>query len=171
MELENDILFRFLVIWFLKKIFSITITLAFKWGIIYFCTMDGFFRILKKALSKLTCTWLYFDFLPRRLYYWYSKHIHKQNPLLWPCVLKVVYTKKENAFLTYSVGFYIQSFFPIGIITRSLEQFFLTVGQNNFGNKIPFLTVGLNIFENKIPNQEKWPNLWHGTSTFCCEEE
>ena len=23
--------------------------------------------------------------------------------------------------------------------TRSLEQFFLTVGQNNFGNKIPFL--------------------------------
>ena len=26
--------------------------------------------------------------------------------------------------------------------SRSLEQFFLTVGQNNFGNKIPFLTVG-----------------------------
>ena len=25
-------------------------------------------------------------------------------------------------------------------ILRSLEQFFLTVGQNNFGNKIPFLT-------------------------------
>ena len=24
-------------------------------------------------------------------------------------------------------------------ISRSLEQFFLTVGQNNFGNKIPFL--------------------------------
>ena len=24
-------------------------------------------------------------------------------------------------------------------ILRSLEQFFLTVGQNNFGNKIPFL--------------------------------
>ena len=24
--------------------------------------------------------------------------------------------------------------------SRSLEQFFLTVGQNNFGNKIPFLT-------------------------------
>ena len=25
------------------------------------------------------------------------------------------------------------------IFFRSLEQFFLTVGQNNFGNKIPFL--------------------------------
>ena len=24
--------------------------------------------------------------------------------------------------------------------SRSLEQFFLTVGQNNFGNKIPFLS-------------------------------
>ena len=24
---------------------------------------------------------------------------------------------------------------------RSLEQFFLTVGQNNFGNKLPFLTA------------------------------
>ena len=26
--------------------------------------------------------------------------------------------------------------------SRSLEQFFLTVGQNNFGNKIPLLTFG-----------------------------
>ena len=25
------------------------------------------------------------------------------------------------------------------VFSRSLEQFFLTVGQNNFGNKIPFL--------------------------------
>ena len=108
-----------LVFRFLKK-FSMKITLTFIWAIVYFCTMDGFFRILNKALSKLTCTWLYFDFLPRRLYYWYSRHIHKQNPLLWPCVLKVVYTKKENAFLTYSVGFYIQSFVTIGI--KSLQS-------------------------------------------------
>ena len=26
-------------------------------------------------------------------------------------------------------------------ILRSLEQFFLTVGQNNFGNKMPFLPI------------------------------
>ena len=32
---------------------------AFIWGIIYFCTMDGFFRILEKRLSELICTRLY----------------------------------------------------------------------------------------------------------------
>ena len=29
---------------------------ALVWGIIYFCTMDGFFRILEKTGSKLICT-------------------------------------------------------------------------------------------------------------------
>ena len=29
----------------------------------------------------------------------------------------------------------------ISKVSRSLEQFFLTVGQNNFGNKIPFLNM------------------------------
>ena len=33
-------------------------------------------------------------------------------------------------------------------ISRSLEQFFLTVGQNNFGNKIPFMS-SLKIKKNK----------------------
>ena len=31
----------------------------FIWGIIYFCTMDGFFRILEKTSSELICTRLY----------------------------------------------------------------------------------------------------------------
>ena len=31
----------------------------FLWGIIYFCTMDGFFRILENISSKLICTRLY----------------------------------------------------------------------------------------------------------------
>ena len=31
----------------------------FIWGIIYFCNMDGFFRILEKTSSKLICTRLY----------------------------------------------------------------------------------------------------------------
>ena len=31
----------------------------FIWGSVYFCTMDGFFRILKKAVSELICTRLY----------------------------------------------------------------------------------------------------------------
>ena len=33
-------------------------------------------------------------------------------------------------------------------ISRSLEQFFLTVGQNNFGNKVPFMS-SLKIKKNK----------------------
>ena len=32
---------------------------AFIWGSFSFCTMDGFFRILQKALSELICTRLY----------------------------------------------------------------------------------------------------------------
>ena len=32
----------------------------FIWGSIYSCTMDGFFRIFKKAVSELICTRLYF---------------------------------------------------------------------------------------------------------------
>ena len=31
----------------------------FIWGIIFFCTMDGFSRILEKKLSELLCTRLY----------------------------------------------------------------------------------------------------------------
>ena len=40
--------------------FSMKITLALIWGILYFCTMDRFFRILKKGLSELICTRLYY---------------------------------------------------------------------------------------------------------------
>ena len=32
---------------------------AFIWGIIFFCTMDEFFRILEKTSSELICTRLY----------------------------------------------------------------------------------------------------------------
>ena len=32
----------------------------FIWGIIFFCTMNGFFRMLEKRLSELICTRLYF---------------------------------------------------------------------------------------------------------------
>ena len=58
-ELENHILFYFCHWVFQKyfwRFFSMNITMAFIWGSICFCTMVGFFRILKKALSKLICT-------------------------------------------------------------------------------------------------------------------
>ena len=41
-------------------------------------------------------------------------------------------------------------------ILRSLEQFFLTVGQNNFGNKIPFL-IGSKIEEIRGKNILLYP--------------
>ena len=57
-ELENA-LFWFLVIGFFKKKKNqMKISLALIWGIIYFCTMDGSFRILEKTSSELICTWL-----------------------------------------------------------------------------------------------------------------
>ena len=43
--------------------------------------------------------------------------------------------------------------------SRSLEQFFLTVGQNNFGNKIPFLIFLVEWNEN-LPFWG-WTGFWH----------
>ena len=42
-----------------KSFFSMIITMVFIWVSLYFCTMDVFFRILKKALSELICLQLY----------------------------------------------------------------------------------------------------------------
>ena len=43
--------------------------------------------------------------------------------------------------------------------SRSLEQFFLTVGQNNFGNKIPFLDI-ITVYTAPKVTKEKWgPSL------------
>ena len=54
-ELENEVLLSrpFWILVFKKKL------LHFVWGIIYFCTMDDFFRILEKNSSELICTRLY----------------------------------------------------------------------------------------------------------------
>ena len=41
--------------------FPMKISLAFIRGIIYFCTSDGFFRILYKTWFELKCTRLYFS--------------------------------------------------------------------------------------------------------------
>ena len=62
-ELKNYILFCCFVFcyWVVQILFFSTMkrTKAFIWGSIYFCTMDGFFRIFKKAVSELICTLLY----------------------------------------------------------------------------------------------------------------
>ena len=42
-----------------KKLNTKPLLKAFIWGIIHFCTMDGFFRILENTSSELICTRLY----------------------------------------------------------------------------------------------------------------
>ena len=59
---------------FSKNVFFCFILLkrpkAFIWGIIFFCTMDGFFRILEKTSSELICTRLYIV-LQRTTFLWH----------------------------------------------------------------------------------------------------
>ena len=47
----------------------------FIWGIIYFCNMDGFFRILKKTSFQLICTRLY-------VFFW-QKQFFERNDVFW----------------------------------------------------------------------------------------
>ena len=57
--------FGFGLLGFSKKnccFFPMKISLAFIWGIIYSCTIDGFFRILEKTSSELICIRLYIFF-------------------------------------------------------------------------------------------------------------
>ena len=65
---ENDfcLVFWFLVFgyWVVQKNFFFCFSVwkksrRFIWGSIYSCTMNGFFRIFKKAVSELICTRLY----------------------------------------------------------------------------------------------------------------
>ena len=48
--------------------------------------------------------------------------------------LNTLFFWSQNVYKFSAFSLEFQTFF-----SRSLEQFFLTVGQNNFGNKIPFL--------------------------------
>ena len=66
-ELENEIFwgghFEFLSrsFWNIFLLQFIEKCSPFLWGIIFFCTMDGFSRILEKKLSELLCTRLYVE--------------------------------------------------------------------------------------------------------------
>ena len=43
------------------------------------------------------------------------------------------------------IRFRLAPFVVLPVISRSLERFFLAVGPNNFGNKIPFLLIKMKI--------------------------
>ena len=55
---------------------------AFIWGKKNFCTMDGFFRILQKALSELICTRLYLLILVF-VQFWFVNHWANQKMFTW----------------------------------------------------------------------------------------
>ena len=96
-ELENDIYFWFLVIGF----FPMKISLAFVWSIIYFCTMDGFFRILKKISSKLICTRLYLWIALYDYYFYLQKS--SENDLVTSLKVKNTSSKCHSAKSFYKV--------------------------------------------------------------------
>ena len=58
---------------------------AFLWGTFFFCTMDGFFRILEKTSSQLICTRLYCRLLELcgRQPFLFTDIIQIFSPSLW----------------------------------------------------------------------------------------
>ena len=63
--------------------FLIKISLAFIWGIIYFCTMDGFFRIFEKTSSELIWARLYTKVLQN----WMIKNLRISLERIFPNLL------------------------------------------------------------------------------------
>ena len=75
----------------------------FLWGIIFFCTMDGFSRILEKKLSELLCT---------RLYPTFAKLVRPYAPLWcsYAVTNKACSQSKKKTFLlhkSFKIGFHL----------------------------------------------------------------
>ena len=71
--------------------------------------------------------------------------------LFWPFTVWMNCSSDRNCFCKFSAfSLEFQKF------SRSLEQFFPTVGQNNFGNKIPFLFLNNSNWEKN--RGENWEN-------------
>ena len=69
------------------------------------------------------------------------KKVFSYQKLIWPFTAWINCSRNLKSFansLTSASNF--------KIFSQSLEQFFLTVGQNNFGNKIPFLLYRWNFW-------------------------
>ena len=62
--------------WVFQKKNFLCLSMKRLWGIIHFCTMDGFFRILEKTSFQLICTRLYGQLLNIiSSYGWYEKSL------------------------------------------------------------------------------------------------
>ena len=120
------LLFSFLVFgfwllgWSKKIFFGFSVckkSRRFIWGSIYSCTMGGFFRIFKKAVSELICTRLY-------IYLFTSsepQNFEKNNSQLFWHYLLVNVNK---------LGDFIKNFWPITVINmiyipKGIEEFLL----------------------------------------------
>ena len=80
MELENEVFLSWpFWIFFQEKLFFCFISMKtrspFIWGIIYFCTMYGFSRILEKTSFQLICTRLYILSWIKSPFIWIKCHI------------------------------------------------------------------------------------------------
>ena len=93
------------------------------------------YQCLKSIFSNFSCMFLFFfqyelycpNLLDKRNLQEQVKKTLCYQKLLWPFTVLFIVISKNLQIL----GLQPRSF------SRSLEQFFLTVGQNNFGNKIP----------------------------------
>ena len=77
-ELENEVFLRW-PFWFFFLLHLCENSSPFTWGIIFFCTIDGFSRILEKKLSALLCTRLYYKKL--KSLRTYSKKVPSQGTI------------------------------------------------------------------------------------------
>ena len=83
-----------------------------KWGSFYSCTMDGFFRIIKKAVSEMICTRLYFVQLC--LIAWFALTLN-----FW-------YLKLKTASFIF-LGMRLIFFYPIYVIMQGICNKFIEV--------------------------------------------
>ena len=69
----------------------------FIWGIIFFCTMDHFFRILEKKLSELLCTRLYTNM------YYFATPWYDYFRLKYSGMYNSTFFSKVSAILTFFI--------------------------------------------------------------------
>ena len=104
--------------------------------------------LLKKYIKNtdlINCSWKYHVSWIQiqngyKLYFNMTKSGILLPKLFWPTVRKTFFSDREFFLKFKAEGWEFAIFF------RSLEQFIQTVGQNNFGNKIPFIVFTLQFY-------------------------
>ena len=87
----------------------------------HYCSSSWDMRNLQEQAKKAFCY--------QKLFWTFTA-----QKLFWPFTVQINCSSDLKKFANFQ-----PSALNFKCFSRSLEQFFLTVGQNNFGNKIPFL--------------------------------